>query len=75
MTCGIRPDRRCLYTEDARRRGELGATDTWFVIRNAWVPLGCSMIGRRVWTEYMLSLAELFVEESLDIVVMELNAV
>lgn len=35
----------------------------------------CSMIGRRVWTEYMLSLAELFVEESLDIVVMELNAV
>ena len=33
------------------------------------------MFGRRVWTEYMLSLAELFVEESVDIVVMELNAV
>ena len=33
------------------------------------------MIGRRVWTEYMLSLAELFVGEGVDFVVMKLIAV
>ena len=64
-----------LYTEDARSRGELGATDTWFVNGMHGSHSRMFNIGRRVWTGYMLSLAELFVEESVDIVVMKLNAV